>query len=475
VWLLLLGSLLTLCYLPVLFGRYGFSDDYRLLAFYDRGGILWPLAFAEGRPLHALWGYALLARFPDIDSLASLRFLNVLVLALTACAYACVWLYVGARVWEAFAVAVATFTLPPFQVLVAVASMGFVLIAIAASLFSAWIAHTAVRKGSNTRRLISFAVAAALLVIAMALYQPGAMFYAVTAGVLLLAGNPPIGQFSRALRVHALVGLVGILAAVALYKIGGFAYAAELAGLQRGYLATDPFAKLEWFISRPLLHALNLWNLLPSTVLAIATAALLVMCLRQHFATAGDAALKRIALSLILLPVCYLPNLVVAESWSSYRSQISLVSLVCAYLFVGLRTLTRKPRTYRIALAALVIVGLATAIRNVTLYFVLPQSKELALVRDFFTSRPLENEHLQVLLSDYSDSLAPIVAYDEFGRPSSSQPWSAVSMPYLVLRELQPQRDTAELRVVVGSDGRSRMAITLDYGELLRNARQKPD
>ena len=44
----------------------------------------------------------------------------------------------------------------------------------------------------------------------------------------------------------------------------------------------------------------------------------------------------RLALAAILLPLTYLPNLLVAENWSTYRTQVALTSLLWFYTAMAL-------------------------------------------------------------------------------------------------------------------------------------------
>ena len=47
-----------------------------------------------------------------------------------------------------------------------------------------------------------------------------------------------------------------------------------------------------------------------------------------------------------------------------------------------------------------------------------------------------EGPRIHVIQACWCDSAASLVRYDEFGLPSSAQPWSAQAMAYLALREI---------------------------------------
>jgi hypothetical protein len=467
--LLVVCAALLVAYLPVLFGQYGFSDDYRLLAFYDRDGTTRTLMVAEGRPVQAFWTDHLFASFTSVEALARLRLINVLVIAGAAAMYAGTWVAARTSRPEAVMLAVVTFTLPSFHVVASVASMGVLPVSIAFAIAAAFCAS----RGAVVHRFSSagWSIAALLLlVIAAAAYQPAAMFFWVCAAVFLFVRDVDSKAFVRQAAAFLAIGAAAMCVAAGLYAYGARRYGAELDPGRTGFV-TDVPAKLAWFVSAPLEHALNLWNLVPSAALATLIGGVIVVGMGVRIGRCADGRFVRALMSVSLVPLAYLPNLVIAENWPSFRSQIALSPLILAYAAIALRTVAGAShvRAYRLGLAMLVGIGVGSAAWNVHVLFAAPQSREWDLVRREVAALGPEPRRLHTIRAHYLDGFAPGLTYDEFGRPSLSSPWAAVDMPYLALRELYPRRDTAALRVetYAGETG----VHLIDWGAVLKKER----
>jgi hypothetical protein len=256
------------------------------------------------------------------------------------------------------------------------------------------------------------------------------MIYWVFSAVLIFA-RPVAGAARRALE-HAAVGFGALPVGYAAYVIGRSVYAEDLAGTDRASIAFDLPAKLAWFATEPLPVALNLWNLRAVVLLAVPLGIVIVVGLALHFHRSRRVVLFPLALGAVLL--AYLPNLLTAENWPSYRSQVALSTLLVAYLVISLRTALRA-RLLAIALAAMTFCALISASYNVTTLFAIPQARELALVRETLRDVPLHGRPLAVRQTHWYRTLAPYVLYDEFGHSTTSFPWGVTDLPYMVLRE----------------------------------------
>jgi hypothetical protein len=472
VWLAAAAVFAVVCYSPVLLFEYGFSEDYRLLAALRRGGGLSRLMVAEGRPLFAVWARVVFGVADTIPMLAAVRFMNIAFAATIAVAMAAVWRRAGMAAPMSAAAGAAMVTLPPFQLFAATAAMGAVLpaaaLAIGAALLVDREADAAGRPGPGR-----LAVASLLAFAALATYQPAGLFFWVAAAVLLIAPNPAAPAFRRRLALFAVTGGAAMLGAFAIFLAGRSAFPAELIeiGAPRGTLVFDPAGKALWFLTLPLPHALNLWRLWPSLPLAMAAFIALVAGMALHFrGTAG--AWWRALLAFSLVPLCYLPNLVVSEDRSSFRSLPALAAIVFAYYVIVVfgQFTGRRRWIARTLLAAGLVAGGITAGRNVVAYIAAPQARELALVRERVAALPADVRLVGVVPSDYRDSLAPMVMYDEFGYPSTALPWSVYTITWLALQE-RMAGDTAAFHVTDARDAAVVPDVVIDWGEVLRAAR----
>jgi hypothetical protein len=239
-------------------------------------------------------------------------------------------------------------------------------------------------------------------------------------------------------------------------------------------MTLDVFAKLGWFVQYPMRHALNLWKLIPDTRFAFAMAAAISAGMILHSRWSTDGRVLRLATAAMLVPACYLPSLLVQESWSSFRSQIALVCIVFTYcvITIGSSSRTSLTRFRALALPALTVIGILCALYGVTYLFALPQTRELAAAREAIAEIAPESTNLRVVMADGSDSLAPALLYDEFGRPSTSMAWSAVDLPFVIMRELHPGVPVEQFHVVLVSGASTSGASLIDWRAVLRAAKQ---
>lgn len=467
-WLWLAAAPIVACYSPVLFFDYGFSEDYRLLEAARSGQGLSRLLLAEGRPVYAVWARTLFGALPGIDSLLVLRLVNIALLAVAAMMLAVTWRRSGIRMpWAALAGA-ATLTLPPFQLYAATAAMGGVPFGMAAAGGAALLVESRVE---GPRRPWLWLVAVTLLCIAFATYQPAGLFFWVFPAIALLSS--PRLPFRRAVLDYGTVGAVAMLVSFALFLIGRSQFPGELIeiGAPRGTLSFDPLAKLQWFLLLPLPRALSFWKLWPSLTLAFVLVLVLVGGLGIHLRR-QPATMPKALLALLLMPIVYLPNLLVSENHSSFRSMPALAALMFSLLIlVASSQLTGRRRwLFRALLAVFALVGSVAAATTVVRYVASPQARELELVEQAVARLPAGTEGLYIVPSDWRDSFAPSVLGDEFGYPSTALPWSRLALTRLAVAEVRP--DLASMRVTEADSAAAPPGpgeTVIDWGAVLRN------
>jgi hypothetical protein len=463
------GITLTIfgAFLPVLIIPYGMTDDYLYLAYAKHLALPSPpygqsaidLATAEGRPVRGLLQTAVLS---VAGTIGNLRFVRILgVAGIVALALLLRLVLVRARVARlpAALIAVLVCTLPAFQVYgswtLAFADPWAAFLAGCASLLA-----VASLDAPRHLKLDKLVAATVLLLIAILIYQPPAMFFWVFFAVALIGS---VGDSDRALRLaraHFIVAALALPLAYITVRLGGALVGDRAAGAGRSALTNDVIGKVGWFMKFALYESLNLFDLTPSVWLAafvaiVAAAGAVLWLLRQ-----AKRPLLYAVLGVILIPLTYLPSLAVKESWRYpiYRSQVSLSALIALYFSLGalaiLATLKERlePRVSgrsllageRAALAlavAFVATGVVFAGKNVTTLIAQPQMKELRLLRSQVAAMPDHVQNVAVVLSGPDERHVPPLS-DEFGMPSTFVWYPAEPLVLLILREqgrLDPQ------------------------------------
>jgi hypothetical protein len=153
----------------------------------------------------------------------------------------------------------------------------------------------------------------------------------------------------------------------------------------------------------------------------------------------------------ILVPLTYLPNLVVAESRASYRTLVALSALFVFYVFLALlgygRAFTALSEQSRQRMLFCVLVSWAAlsgfvASHNLIGYFVEPQVTEYHLLKGQLRKIDLATvQTIYVIRSRWDDGLTSFMCYDEFGLPSSCEAWVPGPMVKCAIREIGGNSD----------------------------------
>ena len=439
-----LPILLLVCIGSISIG-YGFSDSYTMLysAHHETFLQFARLPIEGGRPLYALLLWIGFSLTHGVRDLVYLRTFSVLSLALLAIHIHRRLRFMGLPQYAVDVTPVLMCTVPAFLVYTSWAVAAFYPLA---ALLSA-LAFQAIDRRSNRPWPPSFATLGAglaLLVTAMAIYQPAAMYYWVFAAISWQIGEKAVS----ALRI-AVAGVIMMLALgmdFVLSKVIPALLYTDGNTLTRTKLVSHPIGKAVWFIEQPLKDVLNWVNLQPSNTIAV-IAALFVLggfvLYRRHDGRRG--VLIHLGIVCSLAPLSYLPNLIVAENWASYRTQVALSGLFVLYgvlAFVGwTRTVSRErvgpPVAYSIAVAVSF-----WASYTILTEFAVPQIIDAHIV-----ARAVERAtktpgitRLVLVTGNPSTTFAPYVRYDEFGTLSSSVPWALKAMAHLLTSHILTER-----------------------------------
>ncbi|MSQ47149.1 MAG: hypothetical protein EXR78_01985 [Deltaproteobacteria bacterium] len=445
-------SVFLLCYASALFTTYGFLDDYPFLVRALRGELSFGQVIAGGRLTYAALLDLSLSWMRGTGDLCYLRFFGVVGMAWGALNFYRALLRQRWTAIESVLVALVVFTLPSFQVSAAWAIVAFYVYGVLASGGACVVLERAMAHPHAQGRWGLMLAAFILQVVAITIHQSAAMFFWVFAALRLGEAEILFREVWQRLSWYGLFMGASLFCGFAIQRLGMFFYGLSGLSSARSTLTVDWGGKIVCFLHEPLRNALGGFWLFPSTGVSLAVALVIGGGLGLYFHGGVAERLGRGLILLLLLPLSYAPNLVIAENWASYRTISALAALVVVYGFFALHGYQRVLRRFfpvPVALVtlsgcALVAMGLATY--NVHTRFATLQFRELEFVRTQIARADLSqvsSVFIIGLLSPYwQNNLGPIAHYDEFDLPSSARDWAPRNMAFLMLREMKPEYAT---------------------------------
>jgi hypothetical protein len=410
-------------YWRAVFDDFLLSDDYAWLWKVMRHEALGRQMLLQGRFVYAWLLRTVFPFAPDASQLWRIRAIGLLFTLATAMAITGFCRRRGLSRIESAALAFLICTLPCCQVSVFFATafiypLGALLAVVAAEL---------VERGCSAhpggKRAVWTLAAWLTLSIAMFVYQSAAMAFVAFVTLAILVTEDAATPRRCLLGAIALAGACGV--AWAAVRGIGWLYPGERTN--RSALLTDAFEKLAWFFREPLVAALDLHRLRPSVPLALVAAAVMAVGLTLHLHGRKHAC--RLGLvCIVAVPLSYLPNLVVAEDWFSYRTLIG-TSALCVVLLVvagrGWARLTSTRTPHRVALCAWVGLVALWVPLQLDRYVLQPQHAEWAALKAG-ARQALGSPSPAACLKPAraEQTLAPMYRTDEFGRPSSAAEWA---------------------------------------------------
>jgi hypothetical protein len=438
---------------PALTARYAFSDDYPILFMADHlgsspwfGSNVFDATAVSGRPLAGLLDQFFFSAAGTIDNLWTVRLVGVV--GIVALALLLHWALVRSRVPPSFAalVAVLICTQPAFLVFGSWAVLFNV--PYAAILGGAASLLIGAALDDHDRRRDRFAGAAAVLVAALYVYQSAAMFFWIFLAIALVGVRSDFLRAKRLIGAHLAVGAVALAAAYVTTKLLIHSIGPSAPNASRSRLVHDLVGKARWFVRDQLYHSLSLFDLTPSPWLAVPVAVLAIAGMWLLLRRERIRPIPVLLVAAALVPLSFLPSLVVAENSPTYRVEVALTSLVALYFSLGALGLwvvlrdrlsgTALPRADRLALAAGVVfvaVSGAVAARNVLRLMVEPQSTELRILRSKVAAVPSGVPRIGFVQLSWYQGLTNHWYSDELGLSSSARPWVPEPVVDLILRE----------------------------------------
>ena len=474
----MLTLILLVCYAPALLTHYGFSDDYTLLAEGMDGGTSqqW-FALACGRPIYSAFLYAAFHSVSHIDQLGYVRLFGILAIGWLAGQFYRALVVRGWNEYQSLSLAVILTTMPVFQLYAAWATLSLHVPGALLACAACSVAERGYEAPPSRRRGWLAGWAAFLVLASSTLHQSAAMFFWVFTAITVFRPDATPREARRQLVWHGAICLVGLAAAFGVFRLGT-AIVGRLS-LDRAELTIDPWAKLWWFVSEPLVNALNMALLFPRRRYALLAWVLLAIGLTRYFRGSWTDRIRLGLLAALLMPLSYLPNLLTAESWATYRTTCALTSLVVVYAFFavqGYGSLLRTRLAARIlnsGYCGAALVCMALAIYQVQAFVTQPQGQELALLRQQLARADFTHAK-QVILLCPPEPPFEARRYDEFGNLSSLADWSARPMVSLLLRELDPRRADLPVRSYPATtpfECPPANAVVLDLREMVNHQR----
>jgi hypothetical protein len=303
--------------------------------------------------------------------------------------------------------------------------------------------------------------ASVVLTAAFCIYQPTGMFYVVPVMFLLASPrwNQPTWRTWLHLGLHAAVLFISLAAGFAVFQ----SLTGEIPDLhdvsQRAAPATNWVRKLGRFVLQPvgqscaLYFFVNDWSKLPMMSIVVGALGILFpLGAFQRLDGGFRRRATRILLLLALIPLTYLPNLLIASDFFPYRTRPAIAVAILFLLGLGASGLLRRliadeTSRRKIARAGLLaFLGVAAVINHVHLvnYFVVPSQIEWSVVqsqviREIRTKDDSPNRVVFVM-ADSNQPVASRFIYDEFGYVSTSLPWVGEGMTAAAISKLAPER-----------------------------------
>jgi hypothetical protein len=440
----LLTLILLVCYSPALLTHYGFCDDYAYLGEGVQGGtVMQKLSIGVGRPTFAGLLYVAFHSLGTIDNLVYLRLFGAFGLAVLAYLLYLSLRWAGWNQSQSFCLSLIIASMPAFQVYVGWATTAFCTWTCALAGCAWWMGQRACTQKS-WKRTWSFRIFAVLmLVVALTIHQSAAMIFWGFVAISVFRPDTTPARAVRELAWHGFIGFAALAIGFVIFKVGMAIYGSLMGAVERTGLSLDPIGKLRWFVTEPLVNALGFADIFPGRRLAVLVALLIGGGLLCYFRGPMRQRLQLALMAAALIPLSYLPNLLITENFASYRTISGLTTVCVVYAFLALQGYCRvmpwchASRLPVTVLTCLSVACLLLATLQVHAYFARPQAAELQWVRQQIRKSDLIHTS-GVYLIRPRGRLWYEKRYDEFGLPSTCQKWVPIPMVFLVLSEIDP-------------------------------------
>lgn len=417
-------------YAQVYITNYGYLDAYYFLDTLRAGGdnILLD-AMSGGRDLSGILTQFLFQTFNTINKLKYIRFISVVFISIFSYLLYLILLECGYKKESAAFFSIISICMPAFQIY----ASWSVLVGAPISAIMALIASSLSIKNVNIKR---FFAQAFFILISLLFYQPTAMiFFSIFPIILhykLTKKEARLVIFSFYYVLSGFVGMVLAYIAIRISPVFGIVVS------NRASLDDNIYHKIHWFIFGPLINSTNIF-MLKQFIIPI-----IVISLAFLYLLAGDKYVRKpifIISFIFMIPLSYIPNLVVHGDWASNRTTIGLQLLWCVVLLIFVEKIINSYNLKKIFLFLFISVFILFDEKNVNEEYVIPNTIEYSYALHKIKALDPKNNSTICVHPDMSyDTTAKYTSFDDFGESSFFASWSSSAIFQDASNEVYPNR-----------------------------------
>ncbi|MDI2089898.1 glucosyltransferase domain-containing protein [Commensalibacter oyaizuii] len=424
---LLYALIIFFFYSPLILQTFAVTDDYSLVEIgINKAGSLLSWDIANGRPLYGILQNLIQDHMNTIERLSWLRGFSIVVTVMFCIFIHRFLLYkiqISSQIFKDFLPVFLAF-IPPIVVYNAWASCSFFMIAVLCS----GCAYYYLFDDNRVTSVARFFGATTILLCSFLIYQPAGMafIYFIFLGNCLDERKIKFKNILLSIISLFIAMFISLLALKILPKLL-YGYVNS-----RGAFNDDIIAKINWFLSKAMVSAVNNYNIIPNLAYTIISTIVLVAGL--FFITKQNNGLIKLTLTIVLMIAVMFPSLVAKESWAAFRLLIGLDLIVITII---LYTVIKACEFYSFDKHSKLI--LFSLLGGVLIYmqhcmvqgFIREQQGEYqALTQELTTIVPKDfNGRIRFDLSNpYWNAFTKMHQYDEFGVVSMQKEWAVKGM-----------------------------------------------
>ncbi len=408
-------------------GKYGFTDDYSGIWANLEGKVNWNLSLSQGRPVLVFLGMIRSLTMESIDSLYYFHILDIFALALFSYLLNFYFRSHGLKTIESAFIASFPLVLTP-----------------GIMLFSAWpslgVGAPAFIFASLSLICIGkkywLGVSTLFLVLAYLTYPPAANVFVLIPLIVLLSKNLKTSKnltlslekifIKHVLIVYAIAGFSSLI----LLKL----IASYFPKNQRTTLIGPLSEKIVFIKDQAIPRIIDPFDFAQKISAQATLGFFVLICLATLWVLKDNFFLK-LMITVAGITLSLLPNFLTGENWPSNRSLLSSQYFYLSLISIGILQLVSTYKYLKILTFA-VLITLACLSTNQILIETMknPQMRELDMARESIRKLNLQKT-IYVQKSEWYNSISPQISADEFGLPSSAQPWVYIPLTKILIYE----------------------------------------
>lgn len=416
-------------YSPVFLSSYGFSDDFSTLFsanFAHTNFIKWDVM--SGRPLYAALRYYTENKITNLYELKYLRIISISSIVMMA-----FFLYIFFKKTEMFDSKLAIISTPLFIIFlpsVMLYGAWATCFPYVTSIILSGISFWNLNYNEKQLAISKFLISLFILSLSFSIYQPTGMSYSffILCGICL--NNSAF--IYRKVIINFCMLLSGMIISFIYSKLFPLLIYGE--SFQRSKLTSSITEKIFWFFNNPFHDTISNYNIFYSKGYFLISLFLFLFSLCKIYSL--NDGFKKLILSIILISVSFSPNLIIAETWVSYRSLISLSLAINIIILFGIMPLLIKMRSIPLTVSLILISYNCYSFINCN--FSLQYKKETELLSNAIINKVNKNYdgYLMFDLNNPQWNVFSRTKYDEIGAPSIQIPWAIAGIAQTIKNDL---------------------------------------